>query len=713
MNDTTLNSTTQSHHWRTVGQRLAKYFRASWLQGMALLVVGFLIRSPGLTGQRIWDDHYLSWENPFIKSPLLIWESFRHYLFLESFSTHYRPVQNISYIFDYFFSNTDTYGYHLTNTLLHAASGVLLFFLLRKIFASLWLRETPVVVRDRMQERLRGLSLTAFLVALLWSVHPVHSAAVDYISGRADSLAFLFAAAGWLFVFRGRAKKGAGARYFWFGLAAVSALLALLSREIACVWFALFLGHLILVEKNITRRAKIAGVIICLSLVGVYAGMRQLPVARAHRPSEDGWPAHVRVMLMARSLGDYTRLLFYPGNLHMERTILDATGYQNNASWRAGAGIEYLSLLGLGTLAALAAGCSRRGNGQTLRIFGAAWFVAGYLPISNLISLNATVAEHWLYLPSVGFLMFLAGCVIDLPLRLRRAAIPIACLALIGLSARSLVRSTDWADEETFYTRTIAAGGATTRAAVNLAEIYSRKGNLAGAERIFRRVLELTPDYPMARNNFANLLHKQGRKAEAEAIFDSSSKASVEAKKVYPGTWVAAINLAHMKRAGGDIDGTMKILEQARLDYPETWEVIRFQAEVLRVSKRSDAAMQLVQDFARKNWWHYQASLALGRLYSEQGEAERATAAWRHASWLDVHDVESLNLMAGLRLRQNRLDEAYQIQRRAVARQPDQPRQYRMLSDILAKMGRADEARAALAQVSQMEAFAQTHASIN
>jgi len=237
--------------------------------------------------------------------------------------------------------------------------------------------------------------------------------------------------------------------------------------------------------------------------------------------------------------------------------------------------------------------------------------------------------------------------------------------------------------------------------------------DLAGAERVFRRVLELTPNYPMARNNFANLLHKQGRKVEAEALFDSSAKASVETRKDYPGTWVAAINLAHIKRAEGDIDGTMKILEQARLDYPETWQIIRFQAELLRVTKQPEAAQKLVEDFATKNWWHYEASIALGRLYAEQGDAERATAAWRHASWLDVHDAESLNLIAGVRLRQNRLDEAFKIQQRAVARQPDQPSQYRMLSDILTKMGRNDEARAALAQVSQMEAFAKSEGRIN
>ena len=105
--------------------------------------------------------------------------------------------------------------------------------------------------------------------------------------------------------------------------------------------------------------------------------MRQLPVSRALARRMMAGAAPVRVMLMARSLGDYTRLLFYPANLHMERTILDATGYQNNASWRSGAGIEYLSLLGLATLAALGGWLFRRGKGQAVRIFGAAWFFGG------------------------------------------------------------------------------------------------------------------------------------------------------------------------------------------------------------------------------------------------------------------------------------------------------------------------------------------------
>jgi Flp pilus assembly protein TadD len=117
----------------------------------------------------------------------------------------------------------------------------------------------------------------------------------------------------------------------------------------------------------------------------------------------------------------------------------------------------------------------------------------------------------------------------------------------------------------------------------------------------------------------------------------------------------------------------------------------------------------LVRDFADAHWWHSGSFIALGRLWAEQGDAVKADAALRHASWLDIHDAESLNLIAAMNLRQNRLEDACATQRRAVARQPDEPRQYMLLSDILEKMGRTDEARSVLAQVSQMSALARSH----
>jgi tetratricopeptide (TPR) repeat protein len=689
--------------------KLATYLRKEWLRVLLLIVIGVIVRAPALQGERIWDDQYLSHDNPFIKSPLLILEAFRHYLFLDSFSGHYRPVQNISFIVDYFVWNTDSYGFHLTNVLLHAGSGVLLYFLLRQLFASLFLRRMSVAVYDRAQRRFPWLSMAAFSVAMIWVVHPVHSAAVDYISGRADSLAFLFASAGWLLFLRAQRTLSGSCRILrgsLYLLAAVSGLLALLSREIACVWLALFVAHLLLVEKQVRVRTRIWAVACCCALIAVYMGLRYLPGQRTTPPPDAGWSAPLRAMLVTRTLGDYGRLMIFPGNLHMERTVFNPAACRSNADWRQAIGIEYLSVIGLFVLAVLVCGSAKRGPGQPARIFGASWFLAGYLPISNIIQLDATIAEHWLYLPSVGFLIFLAGCAFELPVRYRRVVGAFVSVAVIAFGVRSVVRSSDWVSEETFYKRTLAAGGTSTRVTVNLAEIYACRGDYAAAGKMLRRVLEIDPDYPIARNNLAELLFRVGKGAEAEAMFDSSARAAAQTRREYPRTWIAAFNLACLRHKAKDDRAALAILENSRVAYPDIWEIISFECEVLRETQGPDAALHLVENFAHDNWWHYGAALALGRLYAQKGDVDLADAALRRASWLDVHDTEALRLIVLMRLRQNRLDEAFRTQRRAVARQPDEPRQYILLSDILEKMGRGTEAHAALAKASQLRALA-------
>jgi Flp pilus assembly protein TadD len=679
-------------------QKFAAFFCRTWVRCTIIALLGFAVHFPALQGQLIWDDQYLAHDNPFIKSPLLILESFRHYLFLDSFSAHYRPVQNISYIFDYLIWNTDPYGFHLSNVLWHVGSGLLLFLLLRKLFRGFGEISASVS------------SLAAFLVATLWVVHPVHSAAVDYISGRADSLAFFFACAAWLLYLRARETVRWTFRVPLFLLAALSLLLALCSRESASLWVAIFLGHLFVFEKPISLRAKIVALTACLLVIGCYAALRQLPEQRVTTvATATGWPAPMRAALMARALGDYGRILVWPSNLHMERTVFDPGSLQSRTSWRTDASIEYLSIAGLVVAAGVIALAARKGAARRLRIFGAAWFLFAYLPTSNLFQLNATVAEHWLYLPSVGFLIFVAGCCLDLPAKARRVVVALACLACIGLGARSFIRSTDWVTAETFYQRTLAAGGKSLRVAMNLGQVYSSKGEYAKAEALYRRVLQISPDYTVARSNLGEALFRQGKKQEAEAIFAEASKSSEHSRKEYPRTWIATLNLAHMRHSEHDDAAALAILAKARADYPGVWELVSFESELLRELRGPDSALPLVRDFADAHWWHSGSFIALGRLWAEQGDAVKADAALRHASWLDIHDAESLNLIAAMNLRQNRLEDACATQRRAVARQPDEPRQYILLSDILEKMGRTDEARSVLAQVSQMSALARSH----
>ncbi|MGI8431725.1 MAG: tetratricopeptide repeat protein [Chthoniobacterales bacterium] len=682
--------------------RVWSHLQRDWLRALLLVVVALVIHTPALSGERIWDDDYLAHDNPFIKSPLFVFEVFRHHLFLDSLSAHYRPVQNISFMVDYFFWNDDTYGYHLTNIGLHALSGVLLYFLARRLLRSLFaVKITVSVCAD-----------AAFFLALLWVAHPVHSAAVDYISGRADSLAFVFAAGAWLLYLRAAETEASWLKVTLFGGAASAALLAFCSRETAGLWLIVFLLHRLFFSRTESRKSKALLAVSCVALFSLYCGLRELPERRAGDGPKPGWSGPVRTVLMLRALGDYGRLMVFPTHLHMERTVVEGSNYDSHRSWQQTVSTEYLSIVGLAVAGLLTAGGLRKGPGQAARIFGASWFVVGFLPVSNLFDLNATVAEHWLYLPSVGLLIFAAGLALECPQRFRRLLAVGSGLAVLGLSLQSASRSSDWTTPEHFYQRTIAAGGTSMRVSLNLGQLYAQRGEYARAETCFREILAVYPNYPVAQTNLANALFHEGKKKEAEALFAGSAQSAPQSRKDFPRTWIAALNLAGMREQEHDLTSALTILEKARAAYPSTWEIVSFEAEVLRKSRGPAAALPLVEDFHRANWWNYPAALALGRLRAQNGEIAPAAAALREASRLDVHEVEALNLLAELRVHQNRLGEACAEQRRAVARQPNLPREYLYLSRILEKMGRTAEAKEAIANVTRLQLAVQSYGAL-
>ena len=693
--------------------RTAAFLQRTWIRYVFLAFLGFVVHLPSLPGELIWDDSFLARDNPFIRSPILIFETFRHHLLLDSLSMHYRPVQNISYMIDYFFWNTNTYGYHLSNVLWHVASGLLLFALLQQLLPSFLPSLSPAAGNAPGNRSCKVPGWLAFFLALIWLVHPVHSAAVDYISGRADSLAFFFASGAWLLILAARNRINRVASIACYIVSAFSLLLALCSRESACMWVVIFLFHLFVFEKKFSLRAKFCVLAACLVVVAIYGGLRRLPESRPQMASAGGSPAPVRAVLMLRALGDYGRLMVFPSNLHMERTVANAEAAENNQSWRRTIASEYLTVTGLFVLAGLIVGAAGKSRGKSLRLFGAGWFLLAYLPISNVVDLNATAAEHWLYLPSVGFILFGAGCLMTLPRSALKFATVASCLAVVALSARSYIRSSDWINSETFYTRTVMVGGGSVRVVLNLGQVYAAKGQYHRAEVLFRRALQLSPDYLVARNNLADVLSHQGKTEEADRTFREASAAAPIARKEFGRTWIAALNVAKMRIQANDNAGALEVLAKARQDYPDVWSLISLQSELLRKNRGPDAALGAVEEFARSNWWHIDAALALGKLYAEKGDTAKAEAAFRHVSRLDVHDVAGLNQSALLRVHENRFQEAYAIQRRAVARQPDEPRQYMILSDILEKMGRGDEARAALAQVQHLQSLAKTQSSVS
>jgi protein O-mannosyl-transferase len=670
--------------------RFLERTRPHWVRCIVLAIFGIAVRFPGLSGELIWDDASLVRDNPFVKSPVLFLETFRHYLALDGSSTHYRPLQNISYFFDYLIWNADPFGYHLSGLLWHVGAGVLLYFLLLRLLEPF---------RDRFVDKPNLLSGASFFVALVWIVHPVHSAAVDYISGRADSLAFVFACAAWLIYFRARSASSRISRGALSAIAVTLALASLCARETGSVWMLLFLCHLFLFDRKPSRRFKAIVTAVCLCLVAAYAGLRQLPSETLLATPGNHLPFSERASLMLRALGDYGRLMIYPANLHIERSVR-ASADESTA---------LLFIFGLVTAAALAYGACRKGKAQSIRLLGVAWFTLAFLPVSNLFPLNATVAEHWLYLPSVGLLIFIAGIVLEWPMRRPVLLAALGVVALVALSARSFVRSADWLDSKTLYRRSLAEGASKTRVVLNLAQTYAAQKDFAKAEALLRRLVTSNPNYAMAQNALGHLLLEQGKTEQAEEIFAKAASDRRAGEHEEPRTWIAALNLAYLKHSEHDDAAALAILEKARADYPGTWRLIGLESEILRASGQSSKALALVQQFREANWWHCAAAIEAGRIYFEQDRFTEAEAVLRRATWFDIHDAESLNLLAALNIRQNQLEAACEIQRRAVRRQPDQPRQYFLLSDILEKLGRHDEAQAALVRFHSLQAFAKSY----
>jgi tetratricopeptide (TPR) repeat protein len=659
-----------------------------WVALVLCLAAGFLVYAPSLGGDLIWDDTYLVRENPFFRSPVFGLEVFRHYLFFDSFSTYYRPVQNWSYMLDYWLWHGDPLGYHCTNILIHSLSGFLLFLLLRQLLSALAGDATDFTHPNN--------SFAALLVALVWVVHPVHNAAVAYISGRADSLAALFSISAWLLMRKALASEGPGRKSVLGILAGVALLVGLCSKEIALVWLLLLLVHLFAFDRQQPWRAKWVVLAGATAVFVLYAILHALPGHRT--PMEDGPPPpwDARVLLMLRALGDYTRLLFFPGQLYMERSISNPGIYASASAWRANAGYEYLSILGLLAILGAILGCARRSEGRGWCIFGAVWFLLAFLPISNLFPLNAEVAEHWIYLASIGFLIFVAGAILALPERGRRIAVGLVVLAILGLGARTAVRSDDWVDAETFCARTIASGGASPRILSTLASIYGQRGDYKKEEVLLRKMITQFPEYAPARISLGICLSRQGRNAEAESLLGATSAHAAEISRQYPRTWPAALQMAQLRSEAGHPEEALAIVREARSHFPDTWELIRAESQLLRGTAGVTTAIPLVEQYAATHWWHYDSQSTLGALRAEAGQPDAAISAFRAASRLDLYDGKALAHVASVESDRGHSDAALDAQAEAMSRDPDRPQHYVELASILEKMGRKSDADAAL-----------------
>ena len=466
------------------------------IASLLLVLCALAAYAPALRNGFVWDDQALILRDPLIRSWQLIGEGFDHFLFTDATaSDFYRPLQRLSYTLDYAVFFLSPMGYHLVSLLWHAAAAVALFF-----FAEEFLATCQMEPGRRLW--------VAFLATVVWVLHPMQSAAVVYVAGRADPLAATFGFLGLYLALRMR-RAQAGAQWA-FGIGAGFSLLAsALSKEMGLIFLGLWL-LIALVQKPRQKLSATAALIAAVLIA--YLSCR-LPAEHTPAPAPEPIPALVRPILISRALAEYAGVIVFPWRLHMERDVVTHPNGFSAASLDAAARRELQTLLGLLLLAAFAVALwrSRRYPAIFLPLLLAS---VCYLPISGLVTLNATVAEHWLYLPSAFFFLAAAAAIGSLgwmSARNLRSRVATVCLAtwLLFLPVRTFLRTFDWKDQRTFLTRTIADSGDSARMWINLGGLELSEGHFGAARQALDRALLKEPANPLALLNLAALAIKE------------------------------------------------------------------------------------------------------------------------------------------------------------------------------------------------------------
>ena len=583
---------------------------------IVIIAATFLGYWPALRNGFVWDDTALCFRDPLIRSWTLVPEGFRHFLFLDATaSDFYRPLQRLTFTADYqLYSFSHPWGWHLTSILLHAAAAVALWFFLRKLSASAPAKTPATGVGDWL----------VLGVAVIWAVHPLHTSAVTYIAGRADPLAALCGFGGLAF---GLASLEKGRRRWLPALAAAAGFFgALLSKEAGV--FALLIWFLILAWRRESWRVFGLWIALAVLIVGSYAALR-FTAEKTSPPPPPVTPLAVRPILVARAVAEYASLLVAPLSLHMERDVSTRPQDSVDATLRNARLREFQTLAGVLLILGLLAWGQRGRRLDPLIPLALGAFLVAYLPVSNVISLNATAAEHWLYVPSA-FLFFAAARTLAHSRLPRAPVLAVLTLWTLLLGARTFLRQADWRDQRTFIERTIADGGDSPRMRMNLGNVESADGRHDLAIRQYREALRRAPEQPIIWLGYANVLLRARDFTGAREALDRAEKSPRLAGEVR--RTLAAIT--HLE-SGADSGNLLR--DALDLD-PENWSIRKQYVEYLIERDEEEEAMRELSDELRTDGFRSESWKLMGRLLESVNRPDLAISVYRQALDRDVHD---------------------------------------------------------------------------
>lgn len=590
----------------------------------ALTIAALMAYAKSFSAPLILDDWATVLHNPEIRRVWPLWSMFTP---SESTGVGGRPVANISFVLNYAVSGDSLAGFHAVNLAIHLFAGLALFGVIRRTLL------LPVL-REKFGRDAAWLGL---MVGCLWTLHPLLTESVTYISQRTESLMGLFYFLS-LYGFVRAVEDERSGRWLLFSLGCcVTGMGTKEGMVTAPVMILLF--DLVFVSRTMGELWRRRGLYYAalaatwLLLAVLMRGVSGRGVGFGH-----GLSVWSNLLIEARAVVGYATLGLWPSPLVFDYgTDLGTPGLAEAAC------ALFLAGFGLWVLLAL-----RRFSGKA---YLGAWFLITLAPTSSMVPIPLQpISENRAYVPLAAVI---TAVVLGARWAVGRRAPFILAAGSLAMVVLTSARNATYRSEISIWTDTVAKRPGSSRAHNNLGFAWLSAGRLAEAKTEIETALRIKEQYPDAHVNLSSVLGQLGdvdgafvhsRRAtqldprNANAFYNlgvaSAQKGDIggaiaayeAAVRLQPGLLSAQGNLGILLLRSGRVKESIEHCEIAVKGNPGLVDARLSLACGLAMSGRAAEAMPHFQEVIRTNPGHLDAQLNYGVTLAQMGRSAEAIA---------------------------------------------------------------------------------------
>jgi protein O-mannosyl-transferase len=547
-------------------------------------------------------------------------ESFNRSVKISSFQN--RPVLLWTYALNNSLGKNKEFGFHLFNLMLHIGVTLLIFFLVLKT-SSFHRSFNNIQNKNPEESNPASIWIFPFITALIFSLHPLNTDSISYISSRSSVLAtFFYLFSLYLFVnlFNLEKKKTFSANnLILILLVATTMYLSLASKLIAATLPLLMsFWYFVFSRKDMEALWKRSWAYLFIILISI-AVLFLLGEPWIYNAKDQGLELYGQLPYLLIQIKIivfyYLKLFLFPFNLSVDSGMPFSSITED----------PFIILAILIVCGIVVAAIKSR---NIWLLVGTAWFFITLAPTSSFIPLNDLAVEHRTYLPmTLGLCMAVGWGIFRLYPIWRFGFLS---LIIIPFSLGTITRNSDWISEISLWEDVARKSPSSSRAHNNLGKAYFEKGNLTRASYHFEKSIANIPKFIEDKFNVKNAEEYLSRKKNLANSNNSNLK--IAAELVEPHYNLASIYLDQGK------------LNLAEKEYLKTLS-IRPQHSSAKIGlgsvynkkglyeKAEKLYRQAIKDKQLQNGNNFfpLAHLNLGEVYGKTGKISLAIIEWEEA----------------------------------------------------------------------------------